>query len=227
MSSKIKNFYRTIVPSTKNALYLFISFCASLSLWLSVTTQEVVTSSYSVRIDTMGLPQNLIVTEGMVDTLSVRLRGSAEFFSTLNSRDLVYALDLSTLTEGASVISLDLSDEATYDSFDVLSVEPSQLVIVCEEILSKEVPLEALLVENTAIAEYLIKDISLLPKNIKLRGAESVVSKISRVVAPLSPSISKGEGRHIDSVALIVPEGTEAIPPVVDVAYTLEARTIK
>ncbi len=218
-------FYRTIVPNRKNALYLFLSFCAALSLWFSVSTQEQVDAHYTVRLDYIGLPENLTIKEGMLDSVSVRLRGSAQFFSAINNRDLVHTLDFSNIQEGASIIPLDFYDKEPYESFDIVSIEPAQLVIVSEEVLTKEVQLETLMLESTALEDYIIKDVLVSPTTVQVTGGESIVASLSRILAPFTPAITKGEGRHTESIAVVIPHSTKADPPIVNISYTVEART--
>ena len=66
---------------------------------------------------------------GMVNHISVRLRGSAELLRNLHSRDLVYTVDLSGVQRGATALPLAVDSMPDFKAFEILEIMPSRLVL--------------------------------------------------------------------------------------------------
>ena len=77
----------------QTAFSVLLSLVIATGLWYLVVGRDHVETQVELRVEYRGLPSNLVIGDGMVNQLSVRLRGSAELLRNLHSRDLVYTVD--------------------------------------------------------------------------------------------------------------------------------------
>ncbi len=215
---------KMLIPAGQNTLYLMFSFCAAFFIWYTLTVQEQVEAPYDVRIEYTNLPKDLVVTEGLINTVSVRLRGSANFFSTLSNKDLTYTLDLSSVKKGATVIPIEFETDARYRILELVSVQPAQIVIISEGLVEKEVLLEPLMMEHDDLKNYVVSDIAVSPEKVTIKGAESIIKTINRIIVPFNPTLEDEGGEYTDSLGIITPKSTEATQKIVDVSYKVKER---
>ena len=90
----------------QTVLFALLSLVIATGLWYLVVGRDHVETQVELRVEYRGLPEGLIIREGMVNHISVRLRGSAELLRNLHSRDLVYTVDLSGVQRGATALPM-------------------------------------------------------------------------------------------------------------------------
>ena len=99
------------MPSASNSkiqtvLFAILSLFIAANLWYVVVARNHVETQLDIRVEYRGLPDGLVMREGLVNHITVRLRGSAELLRNLHSRDLVYTADLSDIQRGANALPL-------------------------------------------------------------------------------------------------------------------------
>ena len=62
----------------QTVLFALLSLVIATGLWYLVVGRDHVETQVELRVEYRGLPEGLIIREGMVNHISVRLRGSAE-----------------------------------------------------------------------------------------------------------------------------------------------------
>ncbi len=222
--NSVKKAYLSLFPQKENVTYLLFAFCIAVLLWFTITQTDEIEAQYDIYLEYTGLADGLIVKEGLQTAVSVRLRGSAPLFSTINNRQLTYTVDLSDLGVGASVVPLELEEDFRDRAFDVISVQPEHLLLTCENLIEKEAILEPLMMEHRNSDEYTIANISVSPETVVVQGAESVVTPITRILVPFTPSYRNGGGTYTESVAVMTPQTAEASPPIANITYTIEEK---
>ncbi len=221
--SNFKRAIYRIIPRKENVLHLMFSFIIACLLWFSVTEREQSELSFEVRLDYVGLPDNLILRDNLQNYASIRLKGSSQLLSRLDGKTLTHAVDLTNIENGANLIQLDFGTSQEFEDFEIMSVQPTQLVVVSEKIAEKEVPLELLLVDSTEVKNgFITKDIKLLTDKVTAKGAESLISQLTRLLVPFNPPTSETTGVFTQSVAIIIPPLVEVNTPIVTVSYEVE-----
>ena len=81
---------------------LIIAIFLAIFLWYGITGSEKVESYIDVRLDYSGVPAGLVVTEGRVNKVTVRVRASEGLLRSAYDRDRTLVIDLSSTREDSS-----------------------------------------------------------------------------------------------------------------------------
>lgn len=206
-----------------NWQYAIMAFVMAVTLWYMVTGRERVEVVSEVRLEFKGIPQNLVVREGLVNKVSVRVRGPKGLVRVMNSRDLNYAIDLSGLKRGTNIVPLTAEKLPEARAFEVVEIIPSRLTLEVDAIGEKDVPVTVDL-NGTLPVDLRIDRTEVAPPRVHLRGPETLISRIDKVkVAVAAPALDEAGSMEVQATP-ILPEATESIPPTVSVQFTLGVR---
>ncbi len=203
--------------------YLLVAFLLASGLWYTLNAKDQVERMIEVRLDYRGLPPNLVVTDGQLNKISVRVRGPMELLRAGAREDPSYTIDLSGLTPGDNVIPFAWGNTPTR-AFEVLETIPSRMVLHVEKIREDTVPVTVRLRSAPVTPSLRITDLSVNPPTVTVRGPASAVEPVKEIVAEI-PADVLGEDREItEDVPLLAPPGVEIAPQVVKVQRTLDVR---
>ncbi len=219
----LSKLYARLFPSQHNMGYLIFSFAMAVFLWQSVTGGEKIEEQYDLRlaINYRNLPEGLTIRE-RTDTVFIRVRGLAEAFKELDRRELIHSIDLSTIDRGANMLALDESAIAGLEKFEIVSTNPSHLLIVTENYSERTIALEATSPRRQLANGNYVRGIKISPNYVTLRGGESLISGFDTLNIPLNIGAGEKAGVYTQSVAVPTKIGIEADPPIVEVSYRLE-----
>lgn len=204
---------------------VLLSLVIATGLWYLVVGRDHVETQVDLRVEYRGLPDGLIIREGMVNHLSVRLRGSAELLRNLHTRDLVYTVDLSGVQKGANALPLAVDALPDFKAFEILEVVPSRLVLEIDALTERVVPLENKMLPLPEDSPYIISHIILEPSFVTVKGPETQVNSLDRLIVVYDPTKNASEGPHEANVAIVAPSQVEVTPPVTTLRYSLEMKT--
>ena len=209
----------------QTVLSVLLSLVIATGLWYLVVGRDHVETQVELRVEYRGLPEGLIVREGMVNHISVRLRGSAELLRNLHSRDLVYTVDLSGVQRGATALPLAVDSLPDFKAFEILEIMPSRLVIEADALTERVVPLENKILPLPSDSPYLISHAILEPSFVTVKGPETQVNSLDRLIVVYDPTKNASEGPHEANVAIVAPPQVEITPPVTTLRYSLDLKT--
>lgn len=203
---------------------VLLSLVIATGLWYLVVGRDHVETQVELRVEYRGLPSGLVIGDGMVNHISVRLRGSAELLRTLHSRDLVYTVDLSGLTRGANALPLHVADMPDLKPFEILEVMPSRLILDADALSERVVPLSSKMLSLPENSPYVMSAVMLEPSFVTVKGPEMKVNAITSLAVVFDPTKNPSEGQHEANVAIAAPMQVEVTPPVTTLRYTLELK---
>lgn len=209
----------------QTVLSVLLSLVIATGLWYLVVGRDHVETQVELRVEYRGLPEGLIIREGMVNHISVRLRGSAELLRNLHSRDLVYTVDLSGVQRGATALPLAVDSIPDFKAFEILEIIPSRLVLEADALTERVVPLENKLLPLPADSPYVISHPILEPSFVTVKGPETQVNSLDRLIVVYDPTKNASEGPHEANVAIVAPPQVEITPPVTTLRYSLDMKT--
>lgn len=218
MSSATESHWQTVK-------YVLLSFLLAVGLWYVVIGSEQVEAQLDLRVDYRGLPDGLVVRDGMVNRLSVRLRGPAELLRSLHSRDLTYTVDLSGVQRGANVLPLAVDRLADFKAYEVVDVAPSRLVLEVDALTERVLPLEVSITPLPDGAPLRLSHVLLEPSFVTVKGPESQIRPLEHLSVAFDPNRDMSEGTRAVSVAIAGPDQVEITPPVTTLRYTLALKT--
>lgn len=209
----------------QTVLSVLLSLVIATGLWYLVVGRDHVETQVELRVEYRGLPEGLIIREGMVNHISVRLRGSAELLRNLHSRDLVYTVDLSGVQRGATALPLAVDSMPDFKAFEILEIMPSRLVLEADALTERVVPVENKMLPLPADSPYLISHAILEPSFVTVKGPETQVNSLDRLIVVYDPTKNASEGPHEANVAIVAPPQVEITPPVTTLRYSLDLKT--
>lgn len=209
----------------QTVLSVLLSLVIATGLWYLVVGRDHVETQVELRVEYRGLPDGLVIREGMVNHISVRLRGSAELLRNLHSRDLVYTVDLSGVQRGATALPLAVDAIPDFKAFEILEIIPSRLVLEADALTERVVPLENKMLPLPSDSPYLISHAILEPSFVTVKGPETQVNSLDRLIVIYDPTKNASEGPHEANVAIVAPPQVEITPPVTTLRYSLDLKT--
>ncbi len=205
-----------------NWKYLLTAFITALILWYTFNAKEQVERVMDVRLDYKGLPSNLIVTEGQLNKINVRIRGSVEMLRAFSGRDLSYTINLSGVTPGINTIPLSSIRFSELRAYQILDIVPPRMVLNVDKIKEVKLPVTLQLRPSLFSDSIHMEEVHITPSHVIVRGPSSVINSTNTVIAEISANIDD-DGRTIrDDIPLIAPQSVEPIPHIVNVCFRLE-----
>ena len=175
---------------------LALSFALAAGLWYVVTVRDRLEVQAEVSLHYRGMPENLMVRDGLLKSFTVQLRGPKEMVKCLDTKMLSYSVDLSDLHRGTNLIPL----AAPYTlvnsrALDVMGFSPGHLSLEVESVLERTVPLD-LRFTLPALAQALkAENLRAAPPTVTVRGPESEVRKLTSLPleVPIDPDATENE----------------------------------
>lgn len=203
-------------------LLLLMAFLAALAMWYIVTISDRLDAQVEVRLDYKNIPENLVVMDGLLNKVTVRIRGPQTLVRSINPQDMNQVVNLSRLKKGSNVIPLVPEKlESNIRAFEVLEVVPPRLTIEVDALMERTLPVKPVLKSQLTNSVLTVDAITVTPPSILVRGPESLVGSMRNVNLniPLDPNAAAGI--HSQVFALDLPSLVTAIPGAVKVQYTI------
>lgn len=204
--------------------YLLVAFLAAFGLWYTFNAREQIERVVEVRLDYKGLPAGLIVTEGQINKISVRLRGPMELLRSMSSRELSYTLDLSSVTKGNNIIPMVWNRLPDFRVYEVLEVSPSRIILKVDAMMEVDLPVKVSLRSSALTPSLRLKDVEIQPSHVTLRGPSGELATLKEVTVEV-PADLDGENKIVtEELPILAPPAVEATPQAVRVQRRLEVR---
>ena len=220
----MKAFRYCIVMARRNprAIGLLTAFLLSLGLWYFINVQDFLETQMEVSIDYTGTPPNLVVTGGLVHKATLRLRGPEALVRAAHNDHPVNTINLSHIKRGETVVPL-IPEEIPriYRAFEVVDMQPRQIVVKAENLLERSFPVRVTL--NSPLQDKVIKvtDAVAEPGAVILRGPENVLKAMSHISLPVTIDPTAKGHIEIKNMTLNPPALVTAQPQAVAVSYTI------
>lgn len=212
----------------KPTLALLLSFLAAVSMWYAVSVRDQLEAQLEVQVDYHGIPAGLVVTEGLISKLTVRLRGPETLVRSIPQQRLKESIDLSSIKKGITVVPF-IGERLgpALRAFDVVDIQPTRIVIEADTLVERSVPLEVEVKSPLRGGALKVEDVKVKPASVILRGPETVLDKIESLPVEilLDP---KSTGSIVKTTTTLdTPSLVSATPSQVRVEYMITSgRTV-
>jgi YbbR domain-containing protein len=206
--------------------YVFIAVLLAILSWYLVSGRERVEVWIEIPVEIKSRPPELIVVDGLITKVEVRVKGPRNIIRGLDTRTLAYQLDLSGLGRGDNVIVLDPGNLPIRGQVQVLEFMPGQLIIEADRVEARTVEVEPVW-EGELADDWQFVSARPDPERVQVRGAASVLDGLRMVE---TESIVVDGSRPEDqtrTVGLVAPQGVEVKPSAVEVALDFSPETVK
>lgn len=136
--------------------------------------------AFAAPLAIASLPRDLVITNQIPDTVSVRLRGRISDLRALSSQNLEVTVDTSRAQAGETTITLRPQAINVPPDVEVISIEPNKLRFHIEPLRQKVVRVRALLI-GTPPSGYRVGDPTLVPDQALVSGPASQVKSLEEV----------------------------------------------
>lgn len=197
---------------TKNWQTMLLAIALALFTWFLVTGREVVETWVEMPVVMTNPPEGMIIEDGLVDKIQVRLRGPKGLVDSLSTQNLSYSLDVSKLKIGQQVMEIDSSKLPLTSSYEVIDIKPNRLTLTVDRRISKKIALESAW-SGKLNSDYKLLEVIAAPDLVEIRGPETVLRKISKAKVILREDFPVEVPRNwVEDVGIELPEEVEASP---------------
>ena len=205
-----------IAMKTQHWKIAFTALLMSLLTWYLVTGRDLVETWVEFPLEIINPPQGMIIRDGMISKVSVRLRGPKGLIRNLDTKKLAYSLDTGHLTVGNNPLTIVPEILGLGSALEFVEINPSYINLVMDMFVKKQVKVIPVW-EGDLHRDYTLKSKYSEPEEVTLHGPASVLKKITQIrTQPIlldtdSPGFSQLE------VPLQLPEAVESNPSLVNV----------
>lgn len=136
--------------------------------------------AFAAPLAIASLPRDLVITNQIPDTVSVRLRGRVSDLRALSSQNLEVTVDVSWVQAGEATITLRPQAINVPAEVDVVSIDPNRLRFRIEQLRQKVVRVRPLLIGNPP-SGYRVGDPTVIPDQALISGPASQVRNVADV----------------------------------------------
>lgn len=209
-------------------LSVLIAIITAVSMWYVVSVRDRLEAQLEINIDYHGVPSNLVITDGLVTKVHVRIRGPELLLRSILQQTLSQSIDLSGIKKGTTVVPLSSEHMGPQlRAFELIDVQPPRIVVKADNLMERSVPVRAEIESPLRSGVLTVENVIVSPASVTLRGPESVLSDMSHVplIITLDPNAAGTTVRQ--TLALDTPSLVNAMPGSVEVQYTITSgRTV-
>ncbi|MBI4687684.1 MAG: YbbR-like domain-containing protein [Nitrospirae bacterium] len=173
MNDKIIEFIKT------NPLLKVISLLIAIALWFFVVSKGRSGIVLDVPIGFKNMPSGIEVIDG-AKTVSINVEGQERLLKALREEHVGVVIDLKNSKKGENLFAITPDNIRLPKSLVATKISPQTVMLVLEERLKKEVVVTPIITGSPAEG-FLVKSISVTPKNIEIEGPASAVAKVYSV----------------------------------------------
>jgi hypothetical protein len=207
-----------------NWQYALLALILAVSAWYFVSGRERVETWVEVPVQFTGMPEDLVVQQGMVNKIAARVRGPQGLLRNLETKSMAYSLDLSGLEVGTNVVTIHPEELPLTKPFEVVETRPTRLELLVDRMVVRNVPVEPVW-EVSLDPDYELSDVRVQPEAVIIRGPEKLVSGIDEA-ATQTLTVNGTRPVLVEEVLpLDLPDELEARPPKVTVTLRFQVKT--
>lgn len=167
---------------TENLGLKLVSLLLASALWAFVQTQHASEVAYFVPLELSGLPPNLVITNDVPPTVSIRVAGPRAQQTLLTPRKLALSIDLSGIQPGMSAFEISREQLSLPTGLTLTQISPERVRIEVEPLATKEVPVEWTTRGEVATGYRLNLQLSsIAPDRVTVGVAESEAAGLERI----------------------------------------------
>ncbi len=167
---------------TRNVGLKLAALLMALALWRFVGTEQRAEMAFFAPLEMRGLSPELVVVQGAVDRVSVRVAGSRAQLAQLDSRQLGVHVDLSGVKPGTSTFVISRDQFSLPPGVEVTRVSPAEIPVTVERLVTKLVEVDAVTVGQPLAGFRRVSDSTRLdPSRVTVSVPESQAEGLRRI----------------------------------------------
>lgn len=211
----------------RNWQYRLLALALALTCWYIVAGREKVQSWIEMPVEIVGAKPEIVVEEGMLTKIGVRVRGPRALVRGLEEKRPAYTLDLSDLEPGETEVSFSAENIPLSMALEVIEIDPPRMTLVADRLVERTLPVTPVW-KGSPGQDYDLVNASTVPDAVSLTGPEKALSKMESVsTRPLAVNAT-GSGTFSGRVGLDLPDGVTSKPDAVNLQtrYEVKLKTV-
>ncbi|ASJ20830.1 hypothetical protein BHAMNSH16_03875 [Brachyspira hampsonii] len=172
------NFKKILARITNRLGIKLLCLLMSFLLFLFVRYQKEYTKDYVTKIEIKNTPSRLLIENDVPENITITLKGFKDNIYELPTEFSAY-IDLTNAVIGSNMYEVLLEGDIDYSKMNI-TVNPSQIPIVLDELSYKTVPIKVPIIGKTSYG-LTIDDIKVNPSNTIISGPKTLVSSIDEI----------------------------------------------
>jgi YbbR domain-containing protein len=165
---------------TKNLSLKLISILLAVILWYFVISEKGGETAISIPLDFRNIPTSLIIIKNPEESINVRISGPATLLRGLSPKRVKAIIDLSNARPGVAQFAIQPEQITAPRGLKVTMVSPASIVLRFDRLLSKNLPVEAILV-GKPFEGFKITGVPIDPPAVEIVGAQNELRRLKRI----------------------------------------------
>lgn len=150
------------------------SLVFAIFLWMSIVGGESAEELFVVPLTIQNIPQDMIISNEVIDYVNLRLRGQRGIIKTLNTKQIEVVLNLKDAVEGENNITLFPEEIALPEGVTAVRVTPSLFKVRLDRLTQKELPVMPVFL-GTPASGYKLGKVTANPARVVVMGLEETL----------------------------------------------------
>lgn len=224
----MKSSKKPFIKKIANLAAFLLAVAAAIGMWFTVNRSAQVEAQLKVSLNYKDIPPNLIVTKGLEDSLTVRVRGPKTLLQALSGENLSGIKSLGSIKKGYNEVPLATNDIMAYPklrSLTIVDIQPPKLEVFAEPLIERKVKVETVQESPVRPGTLVAEEIGVTPTMVTVRGPESKVANMSELVLKIPLDATKLEDDRW--LTLDTPSYVTADPNRVHVRYKITSTMVQ
>lgn len=150
------------------------SLVFAIFLWMSIVGGESAEELFVVPLSIQNIPQDMIISNEVIDYVNLRLRGQRGIIKTLNAKQIEVVLNLKDAMEGENNITLFPEEIVLPEGVTAVRVTPSLFKVRLDRLTHKELPVMPVFL-GTPASGYKLGKVTATPGRVVVMGLEETL----------------------------------------------------
>lgn len=200
---------------------MLVAVVGAIAMWYVISIRDRIEGQIEVNINYTDIPQNLIVTNGLVSKIIVRLRGPEALMRSLPHERITENISLATIKKGIWQVPIPSQHlSPALRAFEIIDIDPPKITVTADTLDVKTVKVNPVF-DSPQGVQLMGENWSVLPATVVLRGPESIVSIRNDVTLPITLDPDAVGTTVTETRTLDTPSYVTATPSTVRVRYTI------
>lgn len=201
-----------------------VAFLLACGLWYVVVGNDHLESNIAVRVEYGSLPDDLIVADGRIENIYVRVKSSTELLKRLDNKDIIYRVALNEAKRGINVIPINMNQIPDLSGFKLLGVDPQYIVMEVDEIKTKLIPIR---VDFQAFDEedFYLSNLRISPSMIEVKGPANLLDELDFVPVAFDLNKVANTGHYARPLQVSLGEHLKSDTPVITLNFDVDLET--
>ncbi len=161
----------------KNLSYKILAVILAIFIWYFVVGEERAEVAFSVPLELINIPRDLIVVNNVFQGIEMRVNGPRSLVRDLAAKNLTKSLDFSHARPGTIVFPITSEGIPLPRGVKVTRINPTQVVVTLQKLMIKKVNIKSRLTGNPAPG-YEVESTQINNEQVEIAGPQDVVENL-------------------------------------------------